>query len=119
MSEGRGRIAFVLVAVVSDERGGGVLCPLDAVGRPAGPAEVVTDLVTAVAAREGGEHPRWVWSSAASVYPTLLRAGVRVDRCHDVELTEALLLGHAGRWGEPRSLTAAWARLTGAAVPPD
>ena len=34
--------------------------------------------------------------------PALLRAGVRVDRCHDVELTEALLLGHAGRWGEPR-----------------
>ncbi|GAB3939808.1 hypothetical protein GCM10027614_22520 [Micromonospora vulcania] len=48
-----------------------------------------------------------------------MRAGVRVERCHDVELTEALLLGHAGRWGEPRSLAAAWARLSGAAVPPD
>ncbi|WP_435825664.1 bifunctional 3'-5' exonuclease/DNA polymerase [Micromonospora zamorensis] len=109
----------MLVAVVSDERGGGVLCPLDAVGRSAGPTEAVTDLVAAVAAREAAEHPRWVWSGASSVYPTLLRAGVRVDRCHDVELTEALLLGHAGRWGEPRSLAAAWARLTGAAVPPD
>ncbi|PYC76185.1 bifunctional 3'-5' exonuclease/DNA polymerase [Micromonospora arborensis] len=119
MSEGRGRIAFVLVAVVADERGGGALRPLDAAGRPVGPTEVVADLVAAVAAREAAEHPRWVWSTATSVYPGLLRAGVRVDRCHDVELTEALLLGHAGRWGEPRSLAAAWARLTGAAVPPD
>ena len=88
-------------------------------GQPSGPAEAVTDLVAAVAAREAAEHPRWVWATAAAVYPTLLRAGVRVDRCHDVELTEALLLGHAGRWGEPRSLAAAWARLTGAPVPPD
>ncbi len=84
---------------MSDERGGGVLCPLDATGQPSGPPEVVTDLVAAVAAREAAEHPRWVWSTATAVYPSLLRAGVRVDRCHDVELTEALLLGHAGRWG--------------------
>ncbi|MBQ1030482.1 bifunctional 3'-5' exonuclease/DNA polymerase [Micromonospora sp. C97] len=119
MSDERGRITFVLVAVVSDERGGGVLCPLDATGQPCGPAETVTDLVAEVAAREAAERPRWVWATASAVYPPLLRAGVRVDRCHDVELTEALLLGHAGRWGEPRSLAAAWARLTGAAVPPD
>lgn len=66
----------MLVAVVSDERGGGVLCPLDAAGRPTGPPEVVTDLVAAVAAREAAGHPRWVWSTAPAVYPTLLRAGV-------------------------------------------
>ncbi|MFG2050351.1 bifunctional 3'-5' exonuclease/DNA polymerase [Micromonospora sp. NPDC048935] len=119
MSQGGGRITFVLVAVVSDERGGGVLCPLDSAGAPVGPTEPVVDLVAAVAAREAAEHPRWVWSAATSVYPPLLRAGVRVDRCHDVELTEALLLGQAGRWGEPRALAAAWARLTGAPVPPD
>nr|WP_200212479.1 bifunctional 3'-5' exonuclease/DNA polymerase [Micromonospora veneta] len=119
MSQGRGRIASVLVAVVADERGGGVLQPLDLAGRPAGPAEPVTDLAAAVAAREVADRPRWVWASGATVYPALLRAGVRLDRCHDVELTEALLLGHAGRWGEPRSLAAAWARLTGAPVPPD
>ncbi|MEH1170055.1 bifunctional 3'-5' exonuclease/DNA polymerase, partial [Micromonospora sp. CPCC 205539] len=119
MSQGRGRIASVLVAVVSDDRGGGVLQPLDGVGSPAGPAEPVSDLAAAVAAREAAEHPRWVWGSGAALYPALLRAGVRVERCHDLELTEALLLGHAGRWGEPRSLAAAWARLTGAPVPPD
>ncbi|MET7878819.1 bifunctional 3'-5' exonuclease/DNA polymerase [Micromonospora profundi] len=119
MSDGRGRITSVLVAVVSDERGGGELRPLDVAGRPTGPTETVADLAAAVAAREATERPRWVWPTASTVYPALLRAGVRVDRCHDVELTEALLLGHAGRWGEPRSLAAAWARLTGAPVPPD
>ncbi|WP_420884060.1 bifunctional 3'-5' exonuclease/DNA polymerase [Micromonospora sp. CPCC 205547] len=109
----------MLVAVVSDERGGGVLQPLRGDGSPAGPAEPVTDLAAAVAAHEAAARPRWVWGSGATLYPALLRAGVRLDRCHDVELTEALLLGHAGRWGEPRSLAAAYARLTGAAVPPD
>ncbi|MER7415810.1 bifunctional 3'-5' exonuclease/DNA polymerase [Micromonospora peucetia] len=119
MSYRRGRIAFVLVTVVSDERGGGVLQPLDAAGCPAGPARPAADLAAAVAAREAADRPRWVWASGTSLYPALLRAGVRVERCHDVELTEALLLGHAGRWGEPRSLAAAWARLTGAPVPAD
>ncbi|MFI6231385.1 bifunctional 3'-5' exonuclease/DNA polymerase [Micromonospora echinospora] len=109
----------VLVAVVAGEGGGGVLCPLRADGSPAGPAEPVDDLAAAVATREHADRPRWVWASGAAIYPALLRAGVRVERCHDVELTEALLLGHTGHWGGPRSLAAAWARLTGAPVPPD
>ncbi|MEH0972017.1 bifunctional 3'-5' exonuclease/DNA polymerase [Micromonospora sp. CPCC 205546] len=119
MSQGRGRITSVLVAVVSDERGGGALQPLDAAGLPVGPVRPVTDLAAAVAACEAAERPRWVWASGATLYPALLRAGVRVERCHDVELTEALLLGHAGRWGEPRSFAAAWARLAGGPVPAD
>ncbi len=69
------------------------------------------------AARVGGI--RWVWASTARLYPRLLAAGVRVARCHDIELAEALLLGHAGRFGEPRSLPAALARLRGQAVPDD
>ncbi|MFI6825381.1 bifunctional 3'-5' exonuclease/DNA polymerase [Micromonospora sp. NPDC050187] len=105
--------------MVAGEGGAGVLCPLRPDGRPIGPPEPVTDLAAAVATRERADRPRWVWASGATIYPALLRAGVRVERCHDVELTEALLLGHAGRWGEPRSLAAAWARLTGAPVPPD
>ncbi len=116
---GRGRITFVLVAMVADERGGGVLQPLHADGSPAGQPEETADLAGGVAAREAADRPRWVWAAGAGVYPALLRAGVRLDRCHDVELTEALLLGHAGRWGEPRGLPAAWARLTGTPVPPD
>ncbi|NLU77690.1 bifunctional 3'-5' exonuclease/DNA polymerase [Micromonospora sp. HNM0581] len=119
MSQGPGRIMFVLVAVLSDERGGGVLQPLDPAGAPLGRAEPVVNLPAVVAARERTDKPRWVWASGAALYPTLLRAGVVVQRCHDVELTEALLLGYAGRWGEPRALAAAWARLTGAPVPAD
>ncbi len=131
----------MLIAVVADGRsaahGGGRLQPLHPDGRPAGPPEVVRDLAAAVREREAagavrGQDAagavrerdaagavRWVWASTAETYAPLLRAGVRVRRCHDVELTEALLLGHAGRWGEPRALPAAWARLTGLRVPPD
>jgi DNA polymerase I len=88
-------------------------------GAPLGPEEQVADLAAAVSALEVEHRPRWLWAATADVYPALLRAGVRVERCHDLELTEALLLGHEGRWGEPRSLAAAWARLTGAPVPAD
>ena len=110
----------MLVAVVGDDGGrGGRLLRLTEEGEPDGSVQQVGDLMTAVAARESADRPRWVWAATATIYPTLLRAGVRVRRCHDVELTEALLLGHAGRWGEPRALPAAWARLTGAPVPPD
>jgi DNA polymerase family A len=45
--------------------------------------------------RRGGV--RWVWSSSAEIYPVLLRAGVRVARCHDVELAERLLRAREGR----------------------
>jgi DNA polymerase-1 len=88
-------------------------------GSPAGEVEHAPDLATAIRDREAAGPVRWVWAATTEIYPTLLRAGVRVRRCHDLELTEALLLGHAGRWGEPRSLAAAWARLTGRPVPPD
>jgi DNA polymerase-1 len=112
----------VLVAVVSDDgswHGSGRWQDVHPDGRPAGAPVRVADLPAAIAAREAAEHPRWLWATTTEGYPALLRAGVRVRRCHDVELTEALVLGHAGRWGEPRSLAAAWARLTGAPVPAD
>ncbi|MCP9978155.1 bifunctional 3'-5' exonuclease/DNA polymerase [Actinomadura madurae] len=60
-----------------------------------------------------------MWGATARLYPRLLDAGVRVGRCHDLELVESLLLGHAGRYGEPRSVRAAWARLRGEPVPAD
>ncbi len=62
---------------------------------------------------------RWVWRSTAETAPRLLAAGVRVERCYDVEAAETLLLGHEGRYGEPRSAAAALARLRGDPVPPD
>ncbi|WP_436521617.1 bifunctional 3'-5' exonuclease/DNA polymerase [Actinoplanes sp. HUAS TT8] len=105
----------MLVAVLPDGR----LQDLRADGRPVGAPHQAPDLPAAIAAREAAEQPRWVWPATADVYPALLRAGVRVARCHDLELTEALLLGHAGRWGEPRGLAAVTARLHGRPVPPD
>jgi DNA polymerase I len=65
------------------------------------------------------DRSRWVWPSTAEAYGPMLRAGHRVERCHDLELTEALLLGAEGRWGAPRSVAAALARLDGRPVPPD
>lgn len=99
--------------------GGGLLRPLAEDGSPAGPPHRVADLSAAVAERERADRPRWVWASTAALYPGLLAAGVRVARCHDAELVEGLLLGHAGRHGEPRSVRAAWARLRGEPVPAD
>ncbi len=58
-----------------------------------------------------------MWASAAGCYPDLLKAGVRVARCHDIALVEALLLGCDGRHGEAATLPAAWARLRGEQVP--
>jgi len=88
-------------------------------GRLSGEVEHTAELAAAIQRRESAGAVRWIWPATAEIYPPLLRAGVRVQRCHDLELTEALLCGHAGRWGEPRSLAAAWARLTGRPVPPD
>jgi hypothetical protein len=73
------------------------------------------DLGTAVAERERAGDVRWVWADCRDIYPALLRAGARVQRCHDVALVEALLLARDGRPGEPATLAAAWARLGGAA----
>ncbi|MGA3524344.1 bifunctional 3'-5' exonuclease/DNA polymerase [Melissospora conviva] len=119
MSYVRRRINSVLTVVAAGPNGGGVLRALHPDGSPAGPVDLVDDLVAAVAARQARSRPRWIWAATAEFYPRLLAAGVRVDRCHDLELTEALLLGHAGHWGEPRSVAAAYARLHGRAVPPD
>ncbi|MQY07817.1 bifunctional 3'-5' exonuclease/DNA polymerase [Actinomadura macrotermitis] len=107
------------IAVATGPGGAGTLRPLAEDGTPAGPAETVPDLVAAIEARERAGRPRWVWPATARLYPALLERGVRVARCHDLELAETLLLGHAGRYGEPRSVRAAWARLHGAQVPAD
>jgi len=101
----------VPVLVVPEDSGARLL-PLGA----AAPGRSVGSLAAALA-----EAPatRWVWSDTATAYPPVLAAGTRVARCHDLALTEALLLGYAGRWGEPASVAAAWARLRGLPVPAD
>ncbi len=81
-----------------------------------GSARPVDDLARAVGELEA-ERPRWAWADTRETYPELLRAGVRVSRCHDVALTEGLLLAAEGRYGQPRSARAAHARLHGLPVP--
>jgi DNA polymerase family A len=107
------------VAVAEDGEGGGLLQALADDGTPQGPPRPARDLAAAVAERERAERPRWVWAATADTYPRLLAAGVRVDRCHDLSLTEGILLAADGRWGEPRSFPAALARLRGLPVPDD
>ncbi|MEV0009222.1 bifunctional 3'-5' exonuclease/DNA polymerase [Streptomyces sp. NPDC047973] len=104
-------------ALATAEGGGALLAPLTREGLPAGPVLAEPDLVESVRSRP--DVDRWVWRSTAGVYPRLLAAGVRVERCYDIECAELLLLGHEGRLGEPRSAAAAWARLRNAPVPPD
>ncbi|NYI04702.1 bifunctional 3'-5' exonuclease/DNA polymerase [Allostreptomyces psammosilenae] len=104
-------------AIAATPDGGAELAPLGPDGLPAGGVRREPSLVEAVRGRPG--VARWVWRSTAAVYPRLLAAGVRVDRCYDIEDAETLLLGHEGRHGEPRSAAAALARLRHAPVPPD
>lgn len=93
------------------EAGGGTTVrPVGGAARPAG------DLAEAVREFER-DSPRWVWADTRVVYPGLLDAGLRVSRCHDLFLTEGLLLAAEGRSGEPRSAEAAYARLHGLPVP--
>ncbi|GAA4227174.1 DNA polymerase-1 [Streptosporangium album] len=100
------------VAVAAGPGGGGVL-------RPDGQAaRAVAELAGAVRELEAG-RPRWVWADTREVYPALLASGVRLTRCHDLTLTEGLLLGYEGRYGEPHSARAAHARLHGLPVPED
>lgn len=104
-------------ALAPAEDGGVEVAPLGPDGLPSGPVRREGGLAEAVRGRP--EVARWVWRSTTEVYPRLLAAGVRVERCYDVEDAETLLLGHAGRSGEPRSAAAALARLRGGPVPPD
>jgi DNA polymerase-1 len=109
----------VRIGLVVDAEGGGLLQALAGDGTHAGPPLRVPDAAAAMAQREREERPRWLWASTAETYPALLRAGARVARCGDLALTEGILLAYAGRWGEPKSLHAAWARLHGLPVPDD
>jgi DNA polymerase-1 len=94
---------------------GELLQRLDDSGEPFAAPQPAHD----VGAIEEAERPRWLWASSEHVYPKLLSDGVRVRRCHDLELVEGILLAHDGRYGAPRNVLAAHARLTGGREPPD
>lgn len=97
---------------------GGALQRLDDEGNAVSEPVHPPDLAAAVAKLEV-DRPRWLWASTEHAYPALLRAGVWVRRCHDLELVEGLLLAAEGDYGAPRNVAAAHARLTGGPVPPD
>jgi hypothetical protein len=107
----------VRVAVVVGPGNTGLLCELGEDGSRRGPYVEAEGLAAVVGQYEQAGEVRWVWPATSAVYPALLRAGVRVRRCHDTTLTEALLLAREGRPGEASSLAAAFARLRGAPVP--
>jgi len=86
---------------------------------PTGVDTAVPDLAGWMAATEAAHAPRWVLPSAEVLYPDLLAAGVRLARCHDLALTEGILLAFGGTPHRPRNLAAAWARLHGLAEPDD
>ncbi len=62
-------------------------------GTPAAPAQTVAraELGPAVRALEQMHSPRWVWDRAIHWYPSLLAAGVRVEKCHDLALCQNIL----------------------------
>ncbi|MCD0448571.1 bifunctional 3'-5' exonuclease/DNA polymerase [Actinocorallia sp. API 0066] len=103
------------IAVAFGAEGDGEVQALDGTGGP----RRVPDLAAEIRELERTEGPRWVWESTARDYPRLLAAGVRVARCHDVELTEGLLLARDGVFGGPRSAAAVLARRRGVEPPAD
>ena len=82
--------------VTAERDAAGLICAVRDDGTPGGPVERVPDLAAAVAARELSGDVRWVWRSGRLQYPRLLRSGVGVRRCHDVELVGSLLQARDG-----------------------
>lgn len=91
----------VRVAVVPGPGQSGLLHELNDDGTTRGRPVEARDLFEAIEKYERNTDLRWVWPSSADLYPALLRAGVRVARCHDVALTDALLAGRDGPAGRP------------------
>ncbi|HTZ91668.1 MAG TPA: bifunctional 3'-5' exonuclease/DNA polymerase [Streptosporangiaceae bacterium] len=90
------------IALVPGSGTGGLLARLRDDGSADGEPEHVPDLLAAVASAERAGSVRWVWRSTQLLYPALLRASLRVARCHDVELTGALLATRDGPASELR-----------------
>jgi len=106
----------VRIAVVPGPGGSGFLRGLGDDDTPAGEPALATDLAAAVAEHERAGAVRWVWLATQSLYPDLLRAGVRVMRCHDIGLTAALLAARDGAGGRVAQLRGAGEPVSSAAA---
>ncbi len=65
------------------------------------------------------QRPRWIWDSTEPIYQPLLALGFSPLRCHDITLTERILLSREGRYGAPAAAVAVYARLHRLPVPAD
>jgi DNA polymerase-1 len=108
---------LLALAPGSDAPGTYELQEIDELGEPLAPRQLV-GAPAELASRADSGH-RWLWDATSSIYPALHAAGVRIDRCHDISLTERILLGREGRFGEPTSAAAVHARATGSPIPVD
>lgn len=111
-----GKNGAVLAALTTDRPGWSVQLLADD-GTAIGEQERVD--AERIAALETEHHPRWIWNDTLTTYPALLAAGVRLDRCHDIVMTERILLAREGRFGEPAAAAAVEARRLGHPVPED
>nr|WP_231687119.1 bifunctional 3'-5' exonuclease/DNA polymerase [Arthrobacter alpinus] len=94
MTDNGGMYALVALA---PENAAAVFQLVTAQGTPMAPPQTVArkDLPGVVASLEQAHSPRWVWDRAQNWYPELLTAKVRVERCHDLALCQAILVNSA------------------------
>lgn len=91
------RTLVAVRTVLVPDSDGATLLRTDESGDPVGAPQRTAHVAATVGEIEDAEHPRWVFEDAARACPPLLAAGVRVERCHDLRLTGALLDMRAGR----------------------
>lgn len=77
-----------------------LVVPVAEDGTALGPVQECSNLADTVVSMETDGHPRWIWDNTARTYAGLLRAGVRVARCHDLSLVGSILAVRRGENGE-------------------
>lgn len=96
--------------MVGRARDGWAVTAVSADGSETATTRVDEDALAATVAGYETDHaPRWVWFDTAHVYASLLAAGVRVGRCHDLRLVHQILR-HAASVGAATAASGAAAR---------
>jgi DNA polymerase-1 len=112
LADGRRQTIGVYVALF-ESSGRSVLQLLDSQGRvSAEPRESdPAELPRAIAQLET-DHPRWVWDDTTRWYPSMLAAGVRIERCVDLRLSHSILRNSALTAGSrlARAAPSSWDR---------